>query len=164
MLCTFLTLVWPWLLTFMWVAGGILSEFYSQCLSCCICLGVFVPLNNFSLIWRRYHYRWRAANFDLFSALMTFEQWGYFSVSHLLWQWASVYNDLWGPSGLLAVGIRTPNLPLAWRTLYPTAPSPRRLTKCKRWQGPILINNITIDRIVSDVWVNCKKEILDIVW
>ena len=34
MLCTFLTLVWPWPLTYMRVAGGILSEFYSQFLSC----------------------------------------------------------------------------------------------------------------------------------
>ena len=34
MLCTFLTLVWPWLMTYMRVAGGILSEFYSQFLSC----------------------------------------------------------------------------------------------------------------------------------
>ena len=36
MLCTFLTLVWPWPLTYMYlrVAGGILSEFYSQFLSC----------------------------------------------------------------------------------------------------------------------------------
>ena len=29
MLCTFLTLVWLWPLTYMWVAGGILSKFYS---------------------------------------------------------------------------------------------------------------------------------------
>ena len=28
MLCTFLTLVWPWPLTYMWVVGGILSQFY----------------------------------------------------------------------------------------------------------------------------------------
>ena len=34
MLCTFLTLVWPWPLIYMRVAGGILSEFYSQFLSC----------------------------------------------------------------------------------------------------------------------------------
>ena len=34
MLCTFLTLVWPWPLTYMLVAGAILSEFYSQFLSC----------------------------------------------------------------------------------------------------------------------------------
>ena len=36
MLCTFLTLVWSWPLTYMWVAGGFLSEFYSQFLSCSI--------------------------------------------------------------------------------------------------------------------------------
>ena len=36
MLCTFLTLVWPWSLIYMRVAGGILSEFYSQFLSCWI--------------------------------------------------------------------------------------------------------------------------------
>ena len=34
MLFTFLTLVWPWAFTNMWVAMGILSEFYSQFLSC----------------------------------------------------------------------------------------------------------------------------------
>ena len=28
-------------------------------------LGFFVPLDNFSLIWRRQHCRWRAAIFDL---------------------------------------------------------------------------------------------------
>ena len=36
MLCTFLTLVLPWPLTYMRVAGGILSEFYSQFLSCLV--------------------------------------------------------------------------------------------------------------------------------
>ena len=36
--------------------------------------------------------RWRAANFDLCSALMAIEQWGFFSVPHLLWHGASVYN------------------------------------------------------------------------
>ena len=34
------------------------------------CLGFFVPLENFVLIWRRY----QAANFDLCSALMAIEQ------------------------------------------------------------------------------------------
>ena len=28
-----------------------------------VCLGVFVPLENFSLIWKRYRYRWRAVKF-----------------------------------------------------------------------------------------------------
>ena len=30
----------------------------------------FVPFDNFSLIWRRHHDRWRASNFDLCSALI----------------------------------------------------------------------------------------------
>ena len=49
-----------------------------------VCLGVFVSLENVSLIWRRHLYRWRAANFDLCSALMAIEQWEFFSVPHLL--------------------------------------------------------------------------------
>ena len=56
--------------------------------------GFFVPLENCSLIWRRHHCRWRAANFDLCSALVTIEQWGFFSMSHLLWHGASVYNGI----------------------------------------------------------------------
>ena len=47
-------------------------------------LGVFVPLENFLLLWSCHHYRWRAANFDLCSAIMAIEQWGFFSVPHLL--------------------------------------------------------------------------------
>ena len=57
-----------------------------------VCLELTVPLENFLLIWRRHHCRWRAANFDLCSALMAIEQWGFFSVPHLLWHGASVYN------------------------------------------------------------------------
>ena len=59
---------------------------------CFVCLGFFVPLDNFSLIWRCHHCLWRAANFDLCSALMAFEQWEFLSVPHLLWHGASVYN------------------------------------------------------------------------
>ena len=44
----------------------------------------FVPLENFLLIWRRHHCRWRAACFNLCSAPMAIEQWGFFSVPHLL--------------------------------------------------------------------------------
>ena len=40
-----------------------------------VCLGFIVPVENFSLIWRRHHYRWRAAKFDLCSALVAIEQW-----------------------------------------------------------------------------------------
>ena len=89
--------------------------------------------SRFSLIWRCHHYRWRAANFDLCSALMTIEQWGFFGVPHLLWHGTSVYDGhLRGPvtlaptTELLAVElslsvltawIRTPNLLLAGPTL-----------------------------------------------
>ena len=61
-----------------------------------ICLfvyfGLFVPLENLLLIWRSHHYRWSATNFDLCSALMPIEQWGFFSMPHLLWHGASIYN------------------------------------------------------------------------
>ena len=99
-----------------------------------VCLGFIVPVENLSTIWRRHHYRWRAANFDLCSALMAIEQWGFFSVPHLLWHGVSVYNGhLQGPVTLtpiverlvvemslylflllrsIAVGIRRPNLTL----------------------------------------------------
>ena len=50
------------------------------------------------VIWRRHRCRWRAANFEICSALMAIEQWGFFSVPHLLWHWASIYNGhLRGP-------------------------------------------------------------------
>ena len=110
-----------------------------------LCLWFFVPLGNFSFIWRRYVCRWRAANFDQCSALMAIEQWGFFSHaycdtdhpfimvisedpwhSHVLlsvWQWNCHYLFLRHIS--IATGIRTPNLPLARRTLLPTAPQPR---------------------------------------
>ena len=63
------------------------------CLFVClfVCLWFFIPLENFSLIWRCHH-RWTSANFDLFSALMAFEQWWFFGVPYLLWHGASVYN------------------------------------------------------------------------
>ena len=89
-----------------------------------VCLEFIVPLENFSL-----HYRWRAANFDLGSALNVFEQWGFFSVPHLLWHGTSYYmgisQDPWHSHLFPSVWqlichcawIRTPNLPLAGRTL-----------------------------------------------
>ena len=70
--------------------------FYCKCLL--VCLGFFVPFENFSLIWRRHNCQWRAANFYLCLAFMAIEQWGFFSVPHLMWHVASVYNGhLWGP-------------------------------------------------------------------
>ena len=57
-----------------------------------VCLGFLIPLENFLLIWKCHHCRWRTANFDMCSALMATEQWGFFSMPHLLWHGASVYN------------------------------------------------------------------------
>ena len=54
--------------------------------------GVFVPPENFALIWRRHLCRWRAENVDLCSALMAIEQWGFFSVSHILWHFIMVIS------------------------------------------------------------------------
>ena len=58
-----------------------------------VCIEFYTPLESFSLIWRRHLYQWRAANFDIYSALMTIEQWRFLSVLHLLWHGTSVYND-----------------------------------------------------------------------
>ena len=115
--------------------------FYMYILIVCLfaCLEVFVSLENCSLIWRRHHCWWKDANFDLFSALMAIEQWGFFSVPHLLWHRASVYFKIVYLRGLMTLtpiaelltvelslpilttsvtaSIRTPNFPLVVRTL-----------------------------------------------
>ena len=57
-----------------------------------VCLEFFVPLENFSLIWRRHHCRWRSAHFDLRLALVAIEQWGFFNVPHPLWHGPNLYN------------------------------------------------------------------------
>ena len=57
-----------------------------------------------------YMYRWSTANFDLCLALMAIEQWGFFSVPHLLWHRTSVYNGHFrGPLTLtpIAEGLAT---------------------------------------------------------
>ena len=87
---------------------------------------------------RIFHSYGDVTNFDLCSALMDIEQWGFLNVPHLLWHEASVYNvtseDSWHSHLLLSVkqwicncmllrlrsvaaGIRTPNIPHANRTL-----------------------------------------------
>ena len=44
------------------------------------------------------YYRWRATHFDLYSALRTSEQWGFFNMSHLLWHGPTLDNGhLRGP-------------------------------------------------------------------
>ena len=57
-----------------------------------VCLGFIIPHENCSLIWRRHHYRWRAENFNLCSALIANEQWGFLNLPHLLWHWASAFK------------------------------------------------------------------------
>ena len=70
-----------------------------------ICLFVvFRPSREFFFIWSRHNCLWRSANFDLCSALVAIEQWGFFSVPHLLWHGASVYNcHLLGPVTLTPI-------------------------------------------------------------
>ena len=62
---------------------------------------------NFSFIWRCHHYRWRSAKFDLCSTLMAIEQWGFFSVPHLL-------EDPWHSSTSIAerLAVELPSLPV----------------------------------------------------
>ena len=92
-------------------------------------LEFIVPLENFSLIWRRHHCRWRAANFDLCSNLWPLSSEGSLTRhtycdtglpfimvisedpwhSHLLpsvWQWSCHYLFLRLRS--VATGDRTP--------------------------------------------------------
>ena len=104
----------------------------------CLCvfvLSFFLTLENISLIWRRHHYRWRVANFDLYArhlwplssesslACHTYWDTGHPFImaisadpwhSHLLpsvWQWSCHYLFIRLRS--VASWIRTPNLPLA---------------------------------------------------
>ena len=76
-----------------------------------VCLGFFISLENFSLIWRRHHCRSMSANIDLCSALMAIKHWGFLSVPHLLWHRSPVYNDhLRGPVTLIPVAERFSNV------------------------------------------------------
>ena len=112
-------------------------------------LGFIVPLENFSLIWRRHHYRLTVAKFELWSALWTkssesslachtyFDMGAFVNNGHLrgsvalvlpsVWQWSCKYLFLRLRS--VANGIRTSNLPLAGRTLKPTAPAARPMQR-----------------------------------
>ena len=127
-----------------------------KCLFVCL-FGFIVPLEHFAVIWRRHHYQWRAANFDLCSALMAIEQWWFFSVWHLLWQGAYVYNghlrgpvtltpiveclavELSLPVLLLRSGIRTSLPPIAvWSSNHCAAASTR--LKCEWLKGCSRIN------------------------
>ena len=47
-----------------------------------VCLGFYIPLEKCSLIWRSHHYRRRASNFYICSALMAIKQWGFLACQH----------------------------------------------------------------------------------
>ena len=66
-----------------WVKGYMNSVFLKKTWTQFVWV-FFVPLANYLLIWKCHHCRWRDRNFDLYSALMTIEQWGLFNVPHLL--------------------------------------------------------------------------------
>ena len=108
-----------------------------------VSLRFFIPFKNFSLIWRCYHYRWKAANFDICQHLWPLNNKGSLAChtccdkghpfimvisedtwhSYLLpsvWQWSCHYLILWLRS--VAAGIQTLYLPLARRTPKPTEP------------------------------------------
>ena len=105
-----------------------------------VCLFFFVSLENLSLIWRRHHYHWRGANFELCLALMAIEQWGFFNVPHPLWHGASLYNGhLRGPvkhtyCQALAVQLSLPAFTQVCRgwdsTSHPSAFKANALTDC----------------------------------
>ena len=111
-----------------------------------VCLRLIVPLENFSLVWRRHQYRWRAAYLiyarhlwllrsEYFLACHNYCDTGHPFImvisedpwySHLLpcvWQWSCHYLFLRLRS--VEAGIRTPNLALSGPTLQPTAAPPR---------------------------------------
>ena len=108
---------------------------------CFICL---IPLENFSLIWKRHHYQWRATNFDLYSALMEIEQWGFFNAPHLLWNGSTLENgNLRWPVTLLPVAEhwvrnchylfkRLRSVPIGDRTLIPRMRGERYTTTTPR--------------------------------
>ena len=74
-----------------------------------VCL---VSKSRFFFIWIRHHYRWLAAHFDLHiyarhSWSLSDEQWGFFSVPHLLRHGAFDYNGhLRGPMTLTPIAER----------------------------------------------------------
>ena len=113
----------------------------SRCLF--VCLGFFVPLENFSLIWRLHHYRWMAPNFYLHSMssegslachtycdtehpfiMVISEDPSHSLLLQSVWQW-NCRNLLKLRFRSVAARIGTPSLLHAKWTLLPTA-LPRR--------------------------------------
>ena len=116
----------------------------------CFLFGGFVPIENFSLMWRRHHAdeglqiltytrHLRPLSTEGILACPTYCSTGHpFKMvisenpwhSYLLpsvWQWSCHDQFLW--LGSVTAGIRTPNLPLVGRTPLQTAPPPRLTTR-----------------------------------
>ena len=125
-----------------------------------VCLVFFVLLENFLLIWRRHHLRWRTANSDIYSAPMAIDQWRFFSILHLLRHKASVYNGhQWGPVKLapvadrLAVDMSLPVLQLrsvATGNTYPSSWKANALTDCATAADISILNYIYIIGFIVD--------------
>ena len=99
--------LWHWLIRYLVNAYNYSYDFQILSTRGFCLIGIFLPLENFSRIWRRNPCRWRAANFDMCSALMAIEQWGFFSVPQLLWYGESVYSGhLRGPVTLTPISER----------------------------------------------------------
>ena len=139
-----------------------------------VCLGVFVPLETFSRIWRRHHDRWRVANFDLCSALIAFDQWGYTYCdtrhpfvmviskdpwhSHLLscvWQWSCPY--LFNELDLSRLGLEHPTFCLRGERSNPLRP---------QWLSKIILQRITYiwNKNVFLAYNNLLNNLLVLLW
>ena len=79
-----------------------------------VCFGVYRPTREFFTQMETSPIPVKGANFDLCSALLAIEQWGFFSGPHLLWHWASVYDgNLRGPlTPLSRLGFEPPTFRL----------------------------------------------------
>ena len=90
------------------------------------------------LSWKRHHYQWKAAIFDICSALMATDQRGFFCMPHLLWYRTSVCNGhLWGPVTLPNIAKR-----LAVELSLPVLTT----LVCRCWIRPVIL------RIFSSKW------------
>ena len=156
-------------------------------------LQFIVPFENFSLIWRRHHCRWRVANFDLCSVLMAIEQWVFLTChtscdtglpfimvisedpwhSHLLpsfWQWICHYLFLRLRS--VATGNRTPISRM--RGERPTSTPPRiqltsiLLLSLRKWEiiyAAELVHFVMECLVLSPlVATDLIREVLNIKW
>ena len=104
------------------------------------CFGIFVLLKNFSFKRIPHHSRWRAAN-------VAIGQWGIFSVLHLLWDEASVYNGhLRGPVTLTPIAEQ-------WSCHYPFL----RLRSVADGIRTHNLNNLIFHCIDEFADTNCEK-------